>query len=146
MIIYTDGAASNNGCKNSVGGWAFVIVDHMNNIIEQGSGRIERATNNQCELTAAIEACKCASQYSSSFTLYSDSAYLINCYKEKWYKKWIENNWVNSKKQSVANQDLWIQLIPFFENPKFNFEKVKGHSDDNLNILVDKMAVEAKQC
>jgi ribonuclease HI len=76
--------------------------------------------------------------------VYSDSAYVINCYKQKWYKKWQVNGWINSKKQPVANKELWEQLIPYFENPFFSFEKVAGHADNKYNNLVDEMAVKAK--
>ena len=55
------------------------------------------------------------------------------------------NGWLNSKKQPVANKELWEKLIPYFENPRFSFEKVKGHSGNQLNELVDKMAVAARQ-
>ena len=149
MIIYTDGATSNNGQAGAVGGWAFIVV-YGNSIIYECSGHIENATNNICELTAIIEACKQAASVNeivrpTFYTIYSDSAYCINCYKQKWYKKWQQNGWLNSKKQPVANRELWEQLIPFFENPNFKFRKVEGHSTNEYNNYVDKLAVAAKE-
>ena len=150
MIIYTDGATSNNGYQDAVGGWAYVIINKTENIMAQDSGRINEATNNICELTALINACKTADIYKTNFIVYSDSAYAINCYKQKWYKKWQTNGWLNSKKEPVANKDLWEQLIPYFEKNNFTFEKVKGHADNKLdphaywNNYVDRLAVEAK--
>ncbi|KAL4788888.1 ribonuclease H-like domain-containing protein [Aspergillus venezuelensis] len=38
-------------------------------------------------------------------TIYSDSAFAVNC-MTKWVFKWIENGWTNSKGLEVANQDL----------------------------------------
>ena len=37
-------------------------------------------------------------------------------------------------------------VIPYFENPRFSFEKVKGHSGEkDWNDYVDRLAVEAKK-
>lgn len=149
MEIYTDGATSNNGYEGARGGWAYIILNEDNEIVKKDSGYIANATNNICELTALIKACEAALQFSGPFTtpfiIYSDSAYAINCYKQKWYEKWLSNGWVNSKKQPVANKELWIELIPFFQCPNFIFDKVKGHDTNFWNNYVDKMAVEAKQ-
>lgn len=142
--IYTDGATSNNGKKGAVGGWAYIIVDG-GRIIAKDSGRIENATNNICELTAIIEGCKAAATYVNDVCIvYSDSAYCINCYKNKWYEMWQKNGWKTAKRDSVANKELWEKLIPYFKNIKYGFEKVKGHNGNKYNEIVDKMAVEAK--
>lgn len=154
LKIYCDGATSNNGYKNSVGGWAYAILDENNQLLQSNNGHIEPATNNICELTAAIKACDKANWWYNyylhpgkydEFEIYSDSAYLINCYTQGWWKKWIENNWINSKKEPVANQELWEELIPYFLDKRFKFYKVKGHHGDKWNEFVDKLAVEAKE-
>ena len=141
--IYTDGATSDNGYEGAQGGWAWILVDEDDGLIARADGRINNATNNICELTAVIDACESVDS-NMKFIIYSDSAYIINCYKDKWYRKWQTNGWVNSKKQPVANRELWERLIPFFENPNFHFEKVKGHANNKFNNLVDEMAVKAK--
>lgn len=147
--IYTDGATSGNGYEGAQGGWAWILLDENGTIVLKTVGHIDNATNNICELTAVIHACANALRTvlldpNPTFTIYSDSAYIINCYKEKWYKKWQKNGWVNSKKRPVANKELWECLIPYFEDSRFTFEKVKGHSNNEYNNLVDKLAVEAK--
>lgn len=144
--VFTDGATSNNGYENSYGGWAYAIYSD-NELIEKNSDHVIPATNNICELTAAIKGCESVLNLLTPFDrviVYSDSAYLVNCFKQKWYHKWVINNWVNSKKQPVKNKELWEQLIYFFEVPNFEFEKVKGHADNERNNFVDKLAVEAK--
>ena len=141
--IYTDGATSDNGYEGAQGGWAWILLDEDDNIITKAAGHIDNATNNICELYAVINVCSLVSP-DSEYTIYSDSAYIINCYKEKWYKKWQANGWVNSKKQPVANKELWEELIKYFDKPNFHFEKVKGHSTDEYNAIVDDMAVRAK--
>lgn len=143
MIFYTDGATSNNGKENAVGGWAFVGLDERGKLIYGDSGSVDEPTNNICELIAVLMACQCANKEEKNI-IYSDSAYIVNCYKDKWYKNWEKNNWKNSKKKPVANKFLWTQIIPYFENENFSFEKVEGHKDNFWNNIVDKMAVEAK--
>lgn len=141
--IYTDGATSGNGYEGAQGGWAWILLDEDNNIIVKAAGHIDNATNNICELYAIIHVCNLCSP-DSDYTIYSDSAYIINCYKEKWYKKWQTNGWINSKRQPVANKELWEELIKYFDKPNFHFEKVKGHSTNEYNVIVDDMAVKAK--
>lgn len=151
MKVYTDGACSKNGEIGAPGGWAWVIVNECDTAILQGNGHIDNATNNICELTAMLEACKKSLIIPTSYEIYSDSAYIINCYEQRWYKKWQVNGWINSKKQPVANKELWEQLIPFFENKNYKFIKVKGHAGNQLdphsywNNYVDKLAVSAKE-
>jgi len=142
MDIYTDGATSGNGTSNARGGWAFVVPE----LRVQGFGHVANATNQICELMAAINACKFAEKISTSeiIVIKSDSAYLVNCYNQEWWRNWEKNGWVNSTKKPVANQNLWKDLIYFFTNPKFTFEKVKGHSNDKYNELADSLAVFAK--
>lgn len=148
MKIYTDGATSNNGYDGAKGGWAWVIVDDNNKMVLQGLGSAANVTNNQCELQALIDACDAASKtypMYQHFDVYSDSAYCMNCYSQSWWEKWMKNGWLNSKKQPVANKELWICLIPYFKSDIFNFYKVKGHANDYWNNYVDRMAVEAKE-
>lgn len=104
------------------------------------------------ELTAVIKACNKLKEIDNECAayIYSDSAYIINCYKQKWWEKWELNGWVNSKKQTVANRDLWEQILVFFKNlDKFSFNKVAGHNsldtpEGYWNDYVDKMAVYAR--
>ena len=147
--IYTDGATSKNGYEGSVGGWGWVIYDSERNIVvEEGNGADVDTTNNQCELTAMIEACCAARKYMNDddfAVIYSDSAYIINCYKEKWYYKWQENGWVNVKRAPIANKTEWKILIFFFKNSQFDFRKVRGHSGIKGNERADELAVNARK-
>ena len=100
------------------------------------------------ELTAAISALKSGYvtiglKVGHEVELYSDSAYLINCYTQGWWKNWEKNGWKNSKREPVANQDLWEQLIPFFKNKQIKWIKTKGHANDKWNNYVDDLAVKA---
>ena len=144
MKVYTDGATSNNGYEGAIGGWAYIALsddlkEHFHN-----SGFIKNATNNICELSAALYGCEAVAHLSEKHIIYSDSAYLVNCYKEKWYKKWQKNGWINSSRQPVKNKELWEKLIPYFEDERFSFERVPGHAGNKWNEEADRLAVEAK--
>lgn len=150
--IYTDGAASKNGSTDAPGGWAYVILKD-GEIIAHESGGEKGTTNQRMELTAVLKACSELEKIDSfaNVKLYSDSAYFINCFKQNWWKTWRANGWKNSKKEPVANQDLWERIIPFFiKAPSYDFIKIKGHDGKDTqhgyyNDLVDKMAVSAKE-
>jgi len=137
IIIYTDGACSGNP---GPGGWAAILMfgEHKKEI----SGGEFNTTNNRMELQAAIESLKSLKE-PCSVKLYSDSAYLVNCFQQGWYKGWIKNGWKNSKKQPVENKDQWEQLLELVNKHKVEFLKVKGHANDELNNRCDELAVAA---
>lgn len=141
--IYTDGSTKNNGYANSVGGWGYAVIECGKMIVSQ-SGAEAGTTNQRMELLAAIEGIEYTlHNYMTPFDriiVYTDSAYLHNCYTQKWYKNWQKNGWVNSKKQPVANRDLWEKLVHYFEYPEVEFVKVKGHAGDKWNEIVDTIA------
>lgn len=145
--LYTDGATSNNGDADAQGGWGWALFDELQTVLMTGSGHMDAATNNKCEMTAIIKGCEYVSKELSAedtVTICSDSAYCINCYIKKWYVKWKQNGWRTAKRESVANKELWQELLPFFEDTRLDFTKVKGHSSDKRNDLVDSLAVAAK--
>ena len=143
--FYTDGATSNNGQGSAPGGWAYVC-SFNNQVVTSDSGHVENATNNICELLAVVNACKYAKKYDKfPAIIYSDSAYIVNCYKQRWFDKWLRNGWINSKKEPVANKELWEELIKYFEDWNFDFQKVKGHAGVELNEMADELARKAKE-
>ncbi|NLN83439.1 MAG: ribonuclease HI [Firmicutes bacterium] len=132
--IYTDGACSGNP---GPGGWAAVLKYKGNR--KEISGGIKATTNNRMELQAAIEGLA-ALKESCQVNLYSDSAYLINAFKQGWLDNWQRNGWKNAKKQPVENQDLWQQLLSLNRKHQISWHKVKGHSDDEENNRCDALA------
>lgn len=145
--IYTDGAAKGLNAAKRAGGWAFILRYDGRTCIA-ASGSAPRTTNQRMELQAVIEGIRTAHHYaknrpSATYEIYSDSAYLINCYEEQWYVRWEENGWKNSKGETVSNSDLWLELIPYFRNKRYSFYKVQGHADDQYNNEADQLAQEA---
>ena len=147
--IYTDGACSGNP---GPGGWAFAAyTTDGQKLHEQNGGEID-TTNNRMELTAMIRAFEFMHAIGNHlhYIFYTDSAYIHNCFKDKWFIGWINKGWKNAKKQSVANKDLWEYLIRLYDDAQkdsfiFEIVKVEGHSTNEYNNYVDKMAVNACQ-
>ncbi len=137
VSIYTDGACSGNP---GPGGWAAVLL--FNGKAKEISGGKTQTTNNQMELSAAIEGLK-ALKFPCRVRLYSDSAYLINAFNNGWIKKWQGNGWRTAKKEAVENQDLWQELIAQIGIHDIEWIKVKGHADNEYNNRCDRLAVEA---
>lgn len=144
LIVYTDGACSGNGRKNSQGGWGYAIYSEEGCEITTGYGGEVDTTNNRMEMTAVLMGIQQAIELQDTefytITIYTDSAYIHNCKNQGWYKAWRANGWINSKKQAVLNKELWELLIQYFEDFRFIFKKVKGHSGIEQNELVDELA------
>ena len=134
VIIYTDGACSGNP---GPGGWGAILM--YNDIKKEISGGENPTTNNKMELTAAIEALSML-KMPCEVDLYSDSAYLINCFQNNWLKGWKAKNWVNSKREKVKNVELWMKLDELNKTHKINWIKVKGHADNEFNNRCDELA------
>jgi len=133
LEVWTDGACSGNP---GPGGWAWATEDGR-----QGSGAAALTTNQRMEIQAALEAVKALD---GPLTVVSDSTYVVNCFKDGWWKGWLARGWVNSAKKPVANRDLWEPLITLVgERGNISFRWVKGHSGDTMNDLVDQLAVKA---
>lgn len=145
LEIYTDGSLKKLSSKMTFGGWGFIVVRDSKKIYE-AAGSEYGTTNQRMELEAMRQALNYASQIrrpSEKVALFSDSAYLINCYMKEWYITWMRNGWVNANDKPVANQDLWRDIIPYFDNFWYEFQKVKGHADNYWNILCDELAQDA---
>lgn len=139
--IYTDGSLKKTGSL-TYGGWAYIVV-RDNRDIYYASDSEYNTTNQRMELKAIAEALNYAKSIRRNVEkviIYSDSAYAINCYLKEWYINWQNNGWINSKGEDVANKDLWLQIIPYFDNFWYDFRKVEGHAGNYWNEKCDEMA------
>ena len=157
--IFTDGASARNGQSNQVGGWGYVILDDKENVVCFKYGGQKGTTNNWGELTAAVEAVKYIKKNLMSkngfvreleYIIYTDSAYLINCANQGWYLKWMTNGWMTSQKTPVANKELWEELIPTFDDTRFEYRKVRGHQKGDSftskwNNYADRLALAGRR-
>lgn len=132
-VVYTDGACSGNP---GPGGWAWAVEDGP-----FASGCEARSTNQRMEIAAALEAVRALD---GQLEVVSDSTYVVNCFRDRWWEGWLAREWKNSQKKPVANRDLWEPLIELYRSRgDVSFRWVKGHSNDPMNDLVDRLAVEA---
>ena len=134
-VVYTDGACSGNP---GPGGWAWAV---------EPSGPFEsgveaQSTNQRMELKAVLDA---LTKLDGPLEVRSDSTYVVNCFRDRWWQGWLSRGWVNSQKKPVANRDLWEPLISAYRQraDEVSFVWVKGHSGDKMNDVVDRLAVEA---
>lgn len=140
VIIYADGGCRGNGKDSTVGGYGFILI-YKDNIKEVKKGFIN-TTNNIMELTAVIDALSILKE-PCRVKLHSDSAYVVNAFKNGWIEKWQKNGWKTSNKEPVKNEELWKKLIELTRYHDVEFIKVQGHSDDELNNRCDRLANEA---
>ncbi len=136
LVIYTDGACSGNP---GPGGWGWAVSPSGE---PSGAGGEARTTNQRMEIYAVLDALRTHRDVATPIEIVSDSTYVVNCFRDGWWKKWERNGWRNSKRQPVANDDLWKPLIELVQNADVTFRWVKGHSGDPMNDLVDRLAVE----
>jgi len=136
VVVYTDGACSGNP---GPGGWGWAVAPDGS---PSGAGGDPRTTNQRMEITAVLEALRTLGG-DGPVVVVSDSTYVVNCFRDRWYVRWEANGWRNAKKQPVANADLWRPLVELVRNGDVSFRWVKGHSGDRLNDLVDQLAVAA---
>jgi len=132
--IYTDGACSGNP---GPGGWGAIVIDDGHEI--ELSGGEATTTNQRMELTGPIEGLR-ALPGRRAVGIYSDSAYVINCFRDKWYERWRQNGWRNAQKRPVDNRDLWEALLAEVERHDVTWHKVAGHSGHELNDRADALA------
>ena len=133
-VVYTDGACLGNP---GPGGWAWAVPGG-----DWACGADPATTNQRMELQAALEALR---EIDGPVEVVSDSTYVVNCFRDRWYEGWLRRGWRTSQKKPVANQDLWEPLIQLYlgRRSEISFRWVKGHSGDEWNEIVDQLAVGA---
>ncbi|MBI2704281.1 MAG: DUF1273 family protein [Actinobacteria bacterium] len=140
IVVFTDGACLGNP---GPGGWAWAVPGGP-----YASGVSADTTNQRMEILAAYEAIVANGDDHPDrpVEVVSDSTYVVNCFRDRWFEGWRKRGWRNSQRQPVANRDLWEPLVDLVESRgNVTFRWVKGHSGDPMNDLVDRLAVEASQ-
>ncbi len=135
--MYTDGACRGNP---GPGGWAWAVSDDWCE-----SGAEDMTTNQRMELLAVLRVLE-AFPSPQRLRIVSDSTYVVNCFKQRWWAAWRRKGWRNSRGEQVANQDLWRPIVDTVVDDRrgqVQLSWVKGHGGDPLNDLVDRLAVEA---
>ncbi len=125
LRIYTDGGCSGNQSSENIGGWGAILEfgEHRKEL----HGGEKNTTNNRMEMTALISAFKAIKKPGQTIEIFSDSSYLMDCFRQKWYEKWEKNGWVNSTKKPVENKELWQELLIHARQHEISCFRVKGH-------------------
>jgi ribonuclease HI len=132
--VWTDGSSTG---RWGPGGWAWCVVDGPL-AGQHASGGHEHTTNQRMELLAAHEA---VNALPGLLLVVSDSAYVVNCFRDQWWKGWQERRW-----RKVANDDLWRPFITdvLDRRGEVRFAWVKGHAGLPGNEEADRLAKAAK--
>lgn len=138
LEIFTDGSAT---VSSKPGGWACVLVVN-GQFVSERCGHIEKATNNDMELFAAIKGLElamtdgicCAGDFEDEFdvTLKSDSQLVLG--------------WANGTYQFKQTEKLFLyeELRRLMRKLKAKTEWVKGHSGVRWNERCDELANKAR--
>lgn len=128
IVVYADGSAY---LSDFSGGWAWWVNDSF-----WDAAYVHRGTNNQMEMTAVWQGLLAVREHGQPVMVVSDSAYVINCFLQKWYVKWranetLDGRWRSSNgKSDIANKELWEQMIELVENypVPITWKHCRGHS------------------
>ena len=101
------------------------------------------STNQRMEIRAALEAVRALD---GPLVVVSDSTYVVNCFRDRWWEGWLARGWTTSSREPVANQDLWQPLIEAYRARAGDGWRSGGSRDTRaiaMNDLVDALAVAA---
>ena len=134
VTLCTDGACSGNP---GIGGYAGILI--YGDIQREYNGAEASTTNNRMEVLAVIVGLK-RLKYPCKVEVYSDSAYTVNAFSEKWIYGWKKSGWKKADGKPVLNEDLWRELYDLTVVHEVTFHKVAGHADNVLNNRCDELA------
>jgi len=131
--IFSDGACSGNP---GPGGYGTIL--RFGGHVRELSGYAPETTNNRMELLGAISGLE-ALKEPCRVRLTTDSQYLVKGMTE-WIDGWRNKGWKNSKKEEVANRDLWERLLELTAKHQVEWLWVKGHAGHEENERCDELA------
>lgn len=147
LIVFTDGACTNNGKKNARASFAVAYPYHpewnyAEEILE------DKKSNNVGEFNAlvyAIEHCNTIDpEFKKTLIVYTDSMLLVNTVT-KWMSNWKRNGWKKADGEEIANLELVQKIDTLLENRKCSLKYTKAHTGSSNweainNDIVDKLA------
>ena len=138
ITIFCDGACSGNQFGENVGGWGAILIYKA--MSKELYGGQKNTTNQRMEITACIKALQQLKRKDLPVEIRSDSAYLVNCMRAKWYEQWQRNGWKTSNGTPVKNKDLWLALAEASQRHTIDWHWVKGHAGHPENERCDELA------
>lgn len=140
-FLFCDGASRGNPGRS---GWAYLLI--ASGKVREAGGFVERATNNQMELQALLEAVRYLDSHSideSSIDVYLDSQLILSG-ASVWRFAWSKRAWKTKDGEEVKNIQQWKELHDLLtkleKRISFNWWYIPGHSAYPSNDRVDEMA------
>ena len=134
--IFSDGACSGNP---GPGGYGTIL--RFGKHVKELSGYDPETTNNRMELLGAIAGLEALTR-PCQVHVTTDSQYLVKGMTE-WISGWQRKGWKNSKKEEVANRDLWERLVELGKIHDITWIWVRGHAGHAENERCDELARQA---
>ena len=133
MLIFSDGSSRRNGKVDCVAGFGVAASDGY-----LLSGYETSSTSQRGEILGMLHALQYAVDvrakgYTSDIAIVSDSAYVVNCIREKWFTRWQRNGWKTATGTQVKNIELWqhiIDILVKLDMDTVMFYAIKGHAKD----------------
>ncbi len=136
VVAYTDGAALGNPGPSAYAVLLRFICNGKVIAEKEITGGFIKSTNNRAELWAVIKALEAIKKPEIPVIVVSDSKYIVDSVNNGWLIKWQAENW---KKR--PNADLWQKLLKQLQRfSDITFQWTRGHSNDELNNIVDRLA------
>lgn len=140
FTAYTDGSCNNKkDISERIGGWAFIILSGTKIYSIRRGKNTDKPSSQTMEMEAVIKCLESANRLRdlTELQIFSDSAYVVNCINQRWYDRWILFDFSYTK-----NADLWKKILNLLSSSPFKvtFIKIKGHSGNKYNEIVDKLA------
>jgi ribonuclease HI len=148
VIVFTDGACTNNGKSKARAAWAAWFPDNQSISAADFFPAEENQTNQRAELTAIRNAVQIVEKNFSSDTdlhLFTDSQYSKDCLT-KWLPVWVSNGWKTKQGKEVCHRDLIEEtsnILSMFKS--YLITHVEAHTggvdyNSRNNAIADKMA------
>lgn len=112
MIVFVDGSA--RPTNPGPGGFAIVVCDDRENILYTIYHESKWTTNNKQELAAIVSAVLAFGRREDPLTIYSDSAYAINCLTI-WGENWKRNGWTKVDGNIPENLEIVQKYFSLLE-------------------------------
>lgn len=130
--IFTDGS-----CRDGRGGWGWVATFKERKLC-CNNGKIHDTTHQAMEILAVVEALEIFKVCDIDITVYSDSAYVVNCMNDRWYDNWRKNGWMTKNGTEVKNIIYWESLLDLLSKIKsrVKFRHVKAHQTGSSKFAV----------
>lgn len=134
--IFSDGACSGNP---GPGGYGTLL--RCGEHVRELSGFDPETTNNRMEMQGVIAGLEVLTR-SCRVQVTTDSQYVCKGMTE-WIHGWRRKGWKNSKKEDVANRDLWERLLDLSRRHEVTWHWVRGHAGHPENERCDQLARQA---